>query len=94
MITGANGQIGTVLTESLQEIYGNENVIATDLRKPENENSVFEELNVLDGERMQELISKHKSPRFITLLLFSLQRRGEQDQEERKIQYGWPFQCA
>jgi nucleoside-diphosphate-sugar epimerase len=78
LITGANGQIGTVLTESLQEIYGNENVIATDLRKPENEISVFEELDVLDGERMQELISKHKITQVYHLAAI-LSARGEQD---------------
>ena len=33
LITGANGQIGRVLTEELRKIYGNEAVLATDIAK-------------------------------------------------------------
>ena len=32
LITGANGQIGTVLTEALQDHYGKDQVLATDIR--------------------------------------------------------------
>lgn len=35
MITGALGQIGTELVARCREIYGNENVLATDIREPE-----------------------------------------------------------
>ena len=36
MVTGALGQIGSELVMRMREIYGNDNVIATDLRELEN----------------------------------------------------------
>ncbi|QCT75697.1 NAD-dependent epimerase/dehydratase family protein [Macrococcoides canis] len=61
MITGALGQIGTELTLKLREIYGIDNVLATDLRRPEAGAKVlegpFEELDVTDAERMDKLAS-------------------------------------
>lgn len=61
MITGALGQIGTELTLKLREIYGVDNVLATDLRRPEAGAKVlegpFEELDVTDAERMDKLAS-------------------------------------
>lgn len=61
MITGALGQIGTELTLKLREIYGVDNVLATDLRHPEAGAKVlegpFEELDVTDAERMDKLAS-------------------------------------
>lgn len=61
MITGALGQIGTELTLKLREIYGVDNVLATDLRHPEAGAKVlegpFEELDVTDAERMDKLVS-------------------------------------
>ena len=35
LITGALGQIGSELTNKLVEIYGKENVIASDIAQPE-----------------------------------------------------------
>ena len=36
LVTGALGQIGTELVLALQEKYGLENIIASDLKDPEN----------------------------------------------------------
>lgn len=59
MVTGALGQIGSELTGKLRGLYGAENVLATDLRKPAEgssaENGPFMQLDVTDGERMHEL---------------------------------------
>lgn len=56
MITGALGQIGTELTLKLREIYGNENVLATDLRRPHHESPLmkgpFEVLDVMEADKM------------------------------------------
>ncbi len=64
MITGALGQIGTELTVKLRDIYGTDNVLATDLRRPEEDNIVlsgpFETLDVMDGERMQAIADDFK----------------------------------
>lgn len=59
LITGANGQIGTVLTESLQKLFGYDQVIATDINSPEAPHARFELLDVLDRERLLTLAKKH-----------------------------------
>ncbi|TAL63143.1 MAG: NAD-dependent epimerase/dehydratase family protein [Bacteroidetes bacterium] len=60
LIIGSSGQIGTELTEKLQEIYGTGNVIASDIKKSKRVESAFEELDVLDDKRLGEIVSKHK----------------------------------
>ncbi|CEG27380.1 L-threonine 3-dehydrogenase [Bacillus sp. B-jedd] len=63
MITGALGQIGSELTLRLREIYGNDNVIATDIKQnSENEAALsgpYEILDVTDGNRMVEIAKKY-----------------------------------
>ncbi len=56
LITGATGQIGTVLTLALREIYGRENVIASDIIKTHHVEEPFVMLDVLNIQRMRELI--------------------------------------
>ncbi|HBC4587598.1 TPA: NAD-dependent epimerase/dehydratase family protein [Staphylococcus aureus] len=60
MITGALGQIGTELVVKCREIYGTDNVLATDIREPEADSPVqngpFEILDVTDRDRMFELV--------------------------------------
>lgn len=60
MITGALGQIGTELVVKCREIYGTDNVLATDIREPEVDSPVqngpFEILDVTDRDRMFELV--------------------------------------
>ncbi|WP_019414703.1 L-threonine 3-dehydrogenase [Paenisporosarcina sp. TG20] len=58
MITGALGQIGSELTVKLREIYGSNNVLATDIRKTEStvvNSGPFELLDVLEADRMYTL---------------------------------------
>jgi len=55
IVTGALGQIGSELIVRLREIYGADNVLATDIRKvdsPVTKNGPFELLDVMDKERM------------------------------------------
>jgi nucleoside-diphosphate-sugar epimerase len=62
LIIGACGQIGTELTHKLREIYGVENVIASDIRKLNNDvvnNGVFEVVNALDYNQIEHLIEKY-----------------------------------
>ena len=35
LVSGSLGQIGSELVTKMREVYGSDNVIATDLRKPE-----------------------------------------------------------
>lgn len=48
LITGANGQIGSELVSALQKIYGEDQVLATDIRHPKELNSRFALLDILD----------------------------------------------
>lgn len=63
LITGALGQIGSELTVKLRNIYGQDNVIATDIRKTDSEaaaNGPFEILDVMDTNKMVELAKKYE----------------------------------
>jgi len=60
LVIGSSGQIGTELIQKLQEIYGTGSVIASDIKKPNQYDGIFEELDVLDEKRLVEVISKYK----------------------------------
>lgn len=60
LVIGANGQIGTVLTDALREKYGHDNVLATDIRNPETIIEPFEQLDILDGEGLSRIVQTHK----------------------------------
>lgn len=60
LIIGSQGQIGLELTEELRKIYGTDRVIAADIRQPENAQGPFEVLDVMDRNRMYEIIKKHR----------------------------------
>ena len=62
LIIGACGQIGTELTAQLRAQYGVDNVVASDIRKLENDvvnNGIFEVVNALDYTPIQFLIEKY-----------------------------------
>jgi nucleoside-diphosphate-sugar epimerase len=63
LIIGACGQIGTELTHKLREIYGIENVVASDIRKLNNDvvnNGIFEVINALDYNQIQHLVEEYQ----------------------------------
>lgn len=78
MVTGANGQIGTVLTRALREVWGDDKVIATDIRPSEGAEGRFSLLNVLDRKAVGELVKKENIT-VIYHLAAILSARGEQD---------------
>ncbi len=57
---GANGQIGLELAENLRGIYGENNVIAADIKELKNPMGIYEQLDVMDKDRMYEVIKKYK----------------------------------
>lgn len=57
LVTGALGQIGSELVGKLRDIYGEDNVLATDIRE-EHSYGPFEVLDVTDGKRMYELANQ------------------------------------
>jgi len=61
LIIGAGGQIGVELTESLSKIYGNDNVVPSDLKESHAlSNNPFEKLDALDSKALFEIVKKHQ----------------------------------
>ncbi|WP_291634965.1 L-threonine 3-dehydrogenase [Clostridium sp.] len=71
LVTGALGQIGSELVMKMREVYGSENVIATDLRRLENSPVVtsgpFELLDVTDHKAMLHLVKKYEADTLVHL---------------------------
>ncbi|MBA3900011.1 MAG: NAD-dependent epimerase/dehydratase family protein [Bacteroidetes bacterium] len=62
LVIGSSGQIGTELVEKLREMYGSSNVIASDINLPSIETiekGPFEQLDVMDKEKLQEIVSRN-----------------------------------
>jgi len=61
LVTGALGQIGSELTAALKKIYGEKNVVTSDVRDGNvaEEFLPYEQLNVLDKSRLGEIVKKH-----------------------------------
>lgn len=56
LVTGANGQIGTILTETLRNKYGRDQVIASDIVRPSYDDHPFLMLDILNVQRIREII--------------------------------------
>lgn len=63
LIIGACGQIGTELTHKLRAIYGTGNVIASDIRKLNNDvvsSGPFEVVNALDFNQIEHIVEQYQ----------------------------------
>lgn len=63
LIIGACGQIGSELTLKLRELYGTDNVIASDIRKGEQEvfkTGPFEIVDAMNYDQVEALVDKYK----------------------------------
>ena len=63
LIIGACGQIGTELTHQLRTLHGTDNVIASDIRKLNNDvvnSGPFEVINALDFNQIEHLVEIHQ----------------------------------
>ena len=86
LVVGASGQIGTELVIQLRSIYGNSSVVASDLKsatKEIMEGGPFENLDIMDESRLNEVIKKHKVTQ-IYLLAALLSATAE-----KNIELGW-----
>lgn len=81
LIIGAGGQIGAVLTDALREVYGNQHVIASDLRALEGHDGPTEVLNALDGEALAQVVSRWKINQIYHLAAI-LSATGEKDPQK------------
>ncbi len=86
LIIGASGQIGTELVITLRKIYGDANVIATDIRPMANEElstGPFEVLDIMDQNRLFDIVKKYKVNQ-VYLLAALLSATAE-----KNIELGW-----
>jgi threonine 3-dehydrogenase len=60
LLIGAGGQIGSVLTQALRKAFGNDHVIATDLRPLTGQDGPVEVLDALDAQALADLVDKYK----------------------------------
>ncbi len=56
LVTGANGQIGRVLTQALREQHGRKNVIASDIVPTAEDNEPYLFLDILNETRLHEIV--------------------------------------
>ncbi len=86
LVIGANGQIGSELVEELRRIYGDKNVIATDIKPASSEmlhNGPFEQIDVLDFPKVNDIINKYNVKQ-VYLLAALLSATAEQ-----KVKSAW-----
>ena len=75
LILGAGGQIGGELTVKLRSIYGNDKVIASDIRKSEflaNSEGPYEIVDATDKDAILKVIQKYKTTQVYLLAVFHL----------------------
>lgn len=81
IVLGSNGQIGTELVTALRKTYGENKVIACDIRRPDYDiknSGPFEFVNVLEKDTLNNLFQKHR-PTQVYLLAALLSATGEQN---------------
>ncbi len=59
LVTGANGQIGTVLVQELRKVYGKDNVIASDIN-PSDLDGPFELLDITEPDNILSVIRQYR----------------------------------
>ncbi len=78
LVIGANGQLGSVLTTTLKEKFGNDNVIASDLRKSKGFKGIFEVIDATDINRIEEVVLQYKVTQIYHLAAI-LSAKGEEN---------------
>ncbi|MES2458304.1 MAG: NAD-dependent epimerase/dehydratase family protein [Bacteroidota bacterium] len=81
IVLGSNGQIGTELVTALRKSYGEDQVVACDIRRPDYDiknSGPFEFVNVLEKETLNHIFKKYK-PTQVYLLAALLSATGEQN---------------
>ena len=80
LVIGANGQLGSELVEALRSKFGVDNILATDIRKPENSTGPFEILDVMDFSKLRSIVQENKINEIYHLAAF-LSAKAEENQQ-------------
>ena len=86
LVIGSSGQIGTELVMKLREMYGNNHVVASDIRPSSEEvmqSGPFEELDIMNEAGLHEIVKKHNVAQ-VYLLAALLSATAE-----KNIELGW-----
>lgn len=86
LIIGSSGQIGTELVMELRSMYGNNNVIASDIRPSSSEvmeSGPFEKLDIMDEKLLRSIVKKYEITQ-VYLLAALLSATAE-----KNIELGW-----
>ena len=86
LIIGSSGQIGTELVMHLRELYGEANVIASDIRESSDkvmQSGVFEYLDIMNEKLLYDIVKKHSITQ-VYLLAALLSATAE-----KNIEMGW-----
>ena len=83
LVIGANGQLGSELVTSLRDKFGHDNVLATDIREPEFIDGPFEILDVMQADKLAEVVEKFQINEIYHLAAF-LSAKAEQH-----AQFAW-----
>lgn len=78
LVIGANGQIGSVLTPSLQKIHGKSSVVAADIYKKEYFDGIFEIIDANSFSDIELIVEKYKITQIYHLAAI-LSAKGEDD---------------
>lgn len=71
LITGGSGFVGKHFTDHILNNYSEADILNIDISESENMNIKFEKLDLLDNEKLSEIISKYKPDRILHLASFS-----------------------
>ena len=84
LVIGSSGQIGTELVQKLREVYGTDNVVASDLKETEQaKEGPFEVLDIMNAQQLLDIVNKHKVTQ-VYLLAALLSATAEKMQK-----FGW-----
>ncbi|MBQ4818466.1 NAD-dependent epimerase/dehydratase family protein [Aquimarina sp. MMG016] len=78
LVIGANGQLGSVLTKSLQQKFGLERVIASDLRSIDDFHGIFEVIDATNRNKIEEVVIRYKVTQIYHLAAI-LSAKGEEN---------------
>lgn len=78
LVTGALGQLGSELVDALRKDFGADNVVASDIRNPSENTGIFEIIDVLDKNRIDEVVEKHQITQIYHLAAM-LSAKGEEN---------------